>query len=257
MFIGHYATAVHARATRRLPLWCGFLLAHLPDLLMATICAPLQLEAARVVWSRPGWTKIVIDYAPFTHGLCGAALGSAVTFVIIRATHIIPPVLAYPAAALYLSHFLCDILVHGPHLHVGFTTDGHRIGLGLWAVKFAGTALEICMVVFAWSGLRSQLVNLPTKTDGAASGGGGALAKLIVADAVPMLLITIQLFAEVVLSKDQPPAAVMDTYDAEGRVKDPMATASRAPVVYSMLSLLAYLLVDRPLRCAERSLHGR
>ena len=71
--MGHFSVALWVKGWRRestegvpsaawsrIPLWLGFALTQLPDILMGTLFGPvLDLERGRLDVTRPGFTKLV------------------------------------------------------------------------------------------------------------------------------------------------------------------------------------------------------
>jgi hypothetical protein len=141
MFVGHYAPAfVAKRADRSIPLWTLFIAVQFLDVLWAPFIL-LGIEKARIV---PGITKaspLDLYYMPYTHGLVGALLLSAVLGVAYQ-------LLAHPASSrssviaglAVFSHWVLDLLVHRPDLPLW--DDTAKVGFGLWNAPAIEIALE-------------------------------------------------------------------------------------------------------------------
>jgi hypothetical protein len=149
MFVGHYSVSLVARRSSvDLPLWVWFIAVQWLDFgFMAFVL--LGIEKVRIV---PGFTAanpLDLYYMPYTHGLLGAMVMSAIFAGLIAA--------AFPAARsagglglLWLasfSHWLLDLVMHTPDLAI---VDGPtKVGLGLWNHLAASLSLEILLLVLA------------------------------------------------------------------------------------------------------------
>lgn len=154
MFIGHFAPALVAATLKDAPK-------------LGTLCAAAQLvdigffglvlagvESLRIV---PGFTAMNpmdLHHMPYTHSLLGSAVWAAGFGILIawatgrRAAGAI-------AAAVVLSHWLLDLVVHVPDLTLA--GEGTRFGFGLWNHPAAAISLEIgvtCMALW-WFARRS------------------------------------------------------------------------------------------------------
>jgi membrane-bound metal-dependent hydrolase YbcI (DUF457 family) len=146
MFIGHFALGFGAkRAAPAVSLGTLFLACQLADLLWPT----LVLLGIEVVKIQPGATAVTpltfVSY-PYSHSLValliwGAVFGAA--YVLIRKSRVAAGVVI---AALVVSHWILDVLTHGPDMPV--TIGGStRLGLGLWDSLPATLVVEL--LVFA------------------------------------------------------------------------------------------------------------
>jgi hypothetical protein len=140
MFLGHYAVALAAKkAAPRLSLGTTFLAAQLLDLLWPVFLL-LGLEHVRI---DPGNTAVTpldfYDY-PFTHSLLGAVVWSALAGLAFLAVRRAPRG-AWWVAALVFSHWLLDLVTHGPDLPIGVGM-GTYVGLGLWNSVAGTVAVE-------------------------------------------------------------------------------------------------------------------
>ena len=168
MYTGHFAFAIWARGSglgfyERIPLWLGFLLTQLPDLVLCAVTFPLGLEVGALdlrptsQGGRRGWTRMIIEYAPYTHGLLGSLIAAGALLALASARYR-SFAMSVPFALMYFSHFVCDLVVHTKQLHVDFS-DSWRVGFGLWTVRGAGSALEVAMLGWAWVLLRRELLS--------------------------------------------------------------------------------------------------
>ena len=149
MFVGHYSVSLAARRTSvDLPLWVWFIAVQWLDLGFMTFVL-LGVEKVRII---PGFTEanpLDLYYMPYTHGLLGATLMSAIFAVLVVAV--------FPAARsagglglLWLasfSHWLLDLVMHTPDLPI--IAGPTKVGLGLWNHLGIGLALELLLLVLA------------------------------------------------------------------------------------------------------------
>src|SRR5687768_2737005 len=120
MFVGHYGVSLAARRSSvDLPLWIWFIAVQWLDFgFMAFVL--LGIEKVRIV---PGFTEanpLDLYYMPYSHGLLGATVMSAIFAGLISAV--------FPAARssagfglLWLasfSHWLLDLVMHTPDLPI-------------------------------------------------------------------------------------------------------------------------------------------
>jgi hypothetical protein len=149
MFVGHYSVSLVARrSTIDLPLWIWFIAVQWLDFgFMAFVL--LGIEKVRIV---PGFTAanpLDLYYMPYTHGLLGATVMSAIFAGLVAA--------AFPAARsaaglglvwlACFSHWLLDLVVHTPDLAI--VNGPTKVGLGLWNHLAISLSLEIVLVVLA------------------------------------------------------------------------------------------------------------
>jgi hypothetical protein len=149
MFVGHYSVSLVARrSTVDLPLWMWFIAVQWLDFGFMVFVL-LGIEKVRIV---PGFTAanpLDLYYMPYTHGLLGATVMSAIFAGLVAA--------AFPAARsaaglglLWLasfSHWLLDLVVHTPDLAI--VNGPTKVGLGLWNHLAISLSLEIALLVLA------------------------------------------------------------------------------------------------------------
>ena len=150
MFIGHYGPAFGAKAALRMvPLWVLFVAVQWLDVCWSVLVL-LGVEKLRIV---PGFTQaspLDLYYMPFTHGLIGALLLSAVLGVVVAACYRARrgAVFAIVAACVF-SHWLLDLVVHVPDLPLW--ADTMKVGFGLWHWAWISVPLEIAtLLAGAW-----------------------------------------------------------------------------------------------------------
>lgn len=144
MFIGHWSAAFIAADRPRSPsLPALFIGAQLIDWGFFS----LMLTGAEAMRIAPGisvMNPMDLYKMPYTHSLAGAAVWAAAFGVVMwrvfgswRA--------AWTGAAVVLSHWVLDLLVHVPDL----TLDGQppKYGLGLWNLPIVEMPLEIVLVL--------------------------------------------------------------------------------------------------------------
>ena len=141
MFIGHFGIAFAAkRIAPRLSLGTAFLAAQFIDLLWPTLLL-LGLETVRIAPGATVVTPFVFEHYPFSHSLI-AVLGWSVLLGVAVGTARRSVRMGGVVAALVLSHWLLDAIVHAPDLPLapGFNT---MVGFGLWNSLPATLAVEI------------------------------------------------------------------------------------------------------------------
>ena len=142
MFLGHFAVALAAkRVAPRQSLGTLFLAAQFADLLWPALLLA-GVEQVRIdPAARP--IPLVFEHYPYSHSLLaltlwGVALG-AVAWAVTR-----DRIGAAVVAALVVSHWLLDALVHRPDLPLAFG-HGPLIGLSLWSSNLATLLLELTL----------------------------------------------------------------------------------------------------------------
>jgi hypothetical protein len=141
MFLGHFGAGFAAKAAApAVSLGTLFLAAQFIDLLWPTLLL-LGLEQVRIA---PGITRVTpleFVHYPISHSLL-AVLGWA---VLVGAAHRVArgsTRAALVVAALVLSHWLLDLVVHRPDLPL-VPGGTERVGLGLWSSMGATLAVEL------------------------------------------------------------------------------------------------------------------
>jgi predicted outer membrane lipoprotein len=146
MFIGHFAPALVAATHKDAP--------SLPVLMVAAqlvdwgffIFAILGVEAMRITPGMTVMNPMDLYHMPYTHSLVGGVAWAAAFGIIItlwmknRKASLI-------AAAVVLSHWFLDVLVHTQDM----TIAGHppKLGLGLWNYPAIEMPLEIALTMGA------------------------------------------------------------------------------------------------------------
>jgi hypothetical protein len=210
MFIGHYGPALAAKPlARQVPLWLLFVAVQWLDFCWSALVLS-GVEKVRIV---PGFTQgsaLDLYYMPFTHGLIGALVLSAVFGAagsrIVRERR--GAAFAVLAAAVF-SHWLLDLVVHVPDLPL--VADRMKVGFGLWRRLWISLPLELVFLV-GGAALYAQAV--PSRTH---LGDAGLWA-------FTTAMTAVQLYA----TFGPPPAS-------------PAAQAQMALAAYTILALLAGL----------------
>lgn len=150
MFIGHWAAAfAAAAASDRAPrLGTLFIAAQLVDWAFFALVL-VGVEKMRIVPGITALSPFDLYHMPITHSLLGTAAFAAVYGAVVwlgmrdKAASLI-------TAAVVLSHWLLDLLVHRPDL----TLDGNPpfLGLGLWNYPWIEIPLELALTfgAFLW-----------------------------------------------------------------------------------------------------------
>lgn len=141
MFIGHFGVGFAAkRIAPRVSLGTAFLAAQFIDLLWPTLLL-LGLESVRIAPGTTAVTPLAFEHYPISHSLLAvigwAVLLGAVFRVMRKDTRG-----ALVVAALVVSHWLLDALVHAPDLPIA-PGSAARVGLGLWNSPLATHLVEI------------------------------------------------------------------------------------------------------------------
>ena len=132
MFVGHYAAALAARSIKpAIPLWQLFVAVQLVDFAWAA----LVLAGIEKVRLRPGFMEASIldlHHMPYTHSLPAVliwAIAAGLLYaVFVRQSQRWAAGLIIAAAV--FSHWLTDLIAHGPDLALWF--GGPKVGFGLW-----------------------------------------------------------------------------------------------------------------------------
>lgn len=150
MFIGHYGPAFGAKAAvKTIPLWVLFIAVQWMDVWWS-IFVLTGVEKLRIV---PGYTQgspLDLYYMPYTHGLLGALVLSAILGAIVAIFMRGQRALVFlVVAAAVFSHWICDLIVHVPDLPLYDNTL--KVGFGLWRHMWLSLPLElIFLFVGAW-----------------------------------------------------------------------------------------------------------
>ena len=154
MFVGHFAPALAAKALAgpsAPSLAVLFVAAQLVDwvffgLLMAGV------ERLRIVPGLTPLNEFQLQHMPWTHSLLGSAVWAAAFGALVAATTANSPGRAAYAgragavtAAVTLSHWFLDLLVHVPDLTLAGSPP--KLGLGLWRHPTIEIPLEIGLTV--------------------------------------------------------------------------------------------------------------
>ncbi|MEO5333488.1 MAG: hypothetical protein H7839_15860 [Magnetococcus sp. YQC-5] len=146
MFIGHFAVGFSAKAVAPdASLGSLVLAAQLPDLLWPTLLA-LGMERVHILPGATVVTPLVFEHYPISHGLM-PLLGWA---GILGLFHFLTQRKAKTAlvlAALVLSHWLLDAIVHQPDLPL-FPGSEMRVGLNAWSSLPLTVTMELAIFLF-------------------------------------------------------------------------------------------------------------
>lgn len=154
MFIGHFATALGAKALApRAPLWTLVGASQLLDVAFSGFLIA-GLERYSVDPALPG-NQLVLEHMPWSHSLPAAILWAVLATVAARA--LVPWRTAGVIGAVVFGHWLLDWLVHRPDLGLWFT--GPKVGLGFWNLPVAEMAFEMSLLALgagAWIARRKE-----------------------------------------------------------------------------------------------------
>lgn len=143
MFIGHFAVGFAAKAVApRVSLGTLFLAAQFLDLLWPVLLL-LGIERVSIVPGATAVTPLVFEHYPVSHSLA-AVMGWAALFA---AGHVLlrrNPAAAAVLAALVVSHWALDAIVHQPDLPL-FSGSATVIGLNAWISLPLTLAIEVSL----------------------------------------------------------------------------------------------------------------
>lgn len=144
MFIGHYGVSFALkRAAPRVSLGTLFLAVQFVDILWA-VFIPLGIEKARVVPHFLAASPLDLYYMPYTHSLVGSLFWSVVAGAAYFAFAGKRRFEAAIVGVAVFSHFVLDLVAHGPDLAV--YDSKFKMGLGLWNYLGATFAVEALLV---------------------------------------------------------------------------------------------------------------
>lgn len=150
MFVGHYASALAARAIEpRAPLWAYVLACQALDVVWGGLVLA-GVEKVAVDHDLPG-NALVLSHMPYTHGLPAAVFWSVVFGAGLMLWLKLPQRVGVVLGLTVFSHWLLDFLVHRPDLPLLW--DQPKVGLGLWNYPVPEQALEmglLAMAAAAW-----------------------------------------------------------------------------------------------------------
>ena len=142
MFVGHYGIAFATKpAAPAVPLWVYFIAVQWLDVIWS-ILVLLGIEKLHIVAGFTEANALDLYYMPYTHGLPGAVVLSAVLGAIVAATVARRRATAFLAvSAAAFSHWILDLIVHVPDLPLYDNTD--KVGFGLWRHVAISFPLEL------------------------------------------------------------------------------------------------------------------
>ena len=173
MFIGHYAPALIAARSRRAPsLFTMVIAVQLVDIAFFSF-ALLGIEHFRLVPGATASNWLDLYDMPYTHSLLGSA-GFAIAFAALVWLIMRRLDAALIAAAMVLSHWLVDLLVHRPDLTLAGSPP--LLGFGLWNMPFIEKPLELALAFGALAAYAQAARPTSPRAMLALGAFGGALA---------------------------------------------------------------------------------
>lgn len=159
MFVGHYSAAFATKAVKpRLPLWHLFVAVQLVDFVWAGLVLA-GIEKVRLVKGFMPASILDLHYMPYTHSLpasIGWAIAAGLIYgLFLRKSEKVTAGLIIGAAV--FSHWLLDLIAHGPDLLLYF--GGPKVGLGLWNSMLWTMIVEIGGILIG--GIIYMLVTRP------------------------------------------------------------------------------------------------
>ena len=142
MFIGHWAPAMVAATYKRAPsLPVLFIAAQLVDWAFFLFLI-FGVEAMRIAPGISVMTPMDLYHMPYTHSLLGSAAWAAGFGVVIFAVSR-NRIAAVVGAAIVVSHWFLDLLVHIPDLTIAGSQP--KLGFGLWNYPAIEMPLELAI----------------------------------------------------------------------------------------------------------------
>jgi hypothetical protein len=144
MFIGHFAVGFAAKPLApRVSLGTLFVAVSLVDLLWPVFLV-LGLERVRIDPGNTAFTPLAFEHYPITHSIPGGILWAALLAGGWYSRHRLGKA-AWIVAAAVMSHWVLDVISHGPDMPV--LPGGPYIGFGLWNSVPATLIVEGAMFV--------------------------------------------------------------------------------------------------------------
>jgi membrane-bound metal-dependent hydrolase YbcI (DUF457 family) len=146
LFTGHYSFSFAGKsADKRIPLWLLFIAVQFIDVLWS-IFVLLGIEKVRIVPGITASNALDLYYMPYTHSLLGVLFWSALAYLVCQ---LVPSLRGVRTglilAAAVFSHWILDLIVHGPDLAL-YDSVG-KMGFGLWNYRGAAFALEMAVLL--------------------------------------------------------------------------------------------------------------
>ena len=159
MFVGHYGVSFAAtRTSVHLPLWVWFVAVQWLDFGFTALVLA-GVEKVRIVDGYTESNALDLYYMPYSHGLLGALVMSAVLAAVVAT---IFPAARRPAAFVLValasfSHWVLDLFMHTHDLPL--YENSAKVGFGLWDHLALGLAFELAVLMLgAWLYTRSANV---------------------------------------------------------------------------------------------------
>ena len=159
MFIGHYGVALVAKKVdKNISLGLLFFATQFVDILFFVLIL-MGIERMSIVPGITAANPLDFTYYPYSHSLTASLLWAGLFFAVLK----IRPLksgsqnnrIALVVAAIVLSHFFLDVIVHRPDLPL-FGDDSYKLGLGLWNYVISSSLIEILILVAGlWLYLKS------------------------------------------------------------------------------------------------------
>jgi hypothetical protein len=144
MFIGHFALGFGAkRVAPNVSLGILFLACQLADFIWPNLVL-LGIEAVRIQPGATAMTPLEFTSYPYSHSLVGLVLWALAFAVLYSALARAGTRAAIVIAALVFSHWVLDVLSHGPDMPVTFGGPA-KLGVGLWNHPAVAIPLELLL----------------------------------------------------------------------------------------------------------------
>lgn len=156
MFVGHYAAAFALkRIERKAPLAALFLAVQWVDILFFPL-AVLGVEKMEFVENFTAVNDFNLYFYPYTHGLLGSVVWSAIIFLLVRLFwKDKPKSVASILALAVLSHWFLDLIVHTADLPI--LADEPKFGFGFWNSKVLTFWTESILLLVGFAFYQTKL----------------------------------------------------------------------------------------------------
>ncbi len=149
MLVGHFAVALAAKKVEpRASLGLLFLAVQFADILFFPLIL-IGIETATVIPDLTESSHFELDSAPYSHGMVGALVASAVAYVGVRYFYSRQGVRSRTPiiiAVAIFSHWVLDVIVHTPDMAI-LGGDESTIGLGLWKSSIGTYLFEALILI--------------------------------------------------------------------------------------------------------------
>ncbi|WP_139415703.1 hypothetical protein [Agromyces laixinhei] len=225
MFVGHYGISLAAKVVRPQTSLGGlFLAAQLADVAWGALVL-IGIERVALIPGGVGPGGVEHDFVPFSHGMAGTLVLTAVVYLAVRLAPIgsgsTRAATAALVAAVAAAHYLLDVIVHPAELPI----IDHSLEIGLGLAATWAFALETALLLAGlWLYLRATVARNPLGRYGMI----GLVIGLIAFNFYVVTSVTPETLAIIVLSNLAAYAALAGIAEWLDRQRAPAATGRPA-----------------------------